>query len=151
IASVGDFEAVQTVAREVRGPSICALARCAEIDIDRAWEAIKDASKPRIHTFISTSDIHIQHQLRSTRQDVLKRARECVARARSYCEDVEFSPMDASRSDITFVYEVLAAVVAEGATTLNIPDTVGYATPEEYRALMAGIIKNVPGADKVIL
>jgi len=151
IASVGDFEAVQAIAREVRGPSICALARCAEVDIDRAWEAIKDATAPRIHTFISTSDIHIQHQLRSTRQDVLKRARECVARAKSYCESVEFSPMDASRSELDFVYEVLAAVIAEGANTLNIPDTVGYATPAEYGALIAGIIKNVPGADKVVL
>src|SRR4051812_37152999 len=148
IASVGDFEAVQAIAREVRGPSVCGLARCAEGDIDRAWEALKDATTPRIHTFISTSDIHIQHQLRSTRQEVLKRARECVARAKSYCDSVEFSPMDASRSDRDFMYEVLAAVIAEGANTLNIPDTVGYATPADYQAMIAGIIKNVPGADK---
>jgi len=151
IASPGDFEAVQAVSREVQGPTICALARCADIDIDRAWEAIKDAPKPRIHTFISTSDIHIQHQLRSTRPEVLKKARECVARAKSYCQDVEFSPMDATRSELEFMYEVLAAVIAEGATTLNIPDTVGYSTPIEYGALIAGIIKNVPGANKVIL
>src|SRR5438132_9152 len=91
IASPGDFEAVQAVAREVHGPTICALARCSEPDIDRAWEAVKDAERGRIHTFISTSDIHIQHQLRSTRPAVLQRARECVARARSFCPDVEFS------------------------------------------------------------
>jgi 2-isopropylmalate synthase len=151
IASVGDFEAVQRIAREVHGPTICGLARCNEADIDRAWEAVRDAAKPRVHTFISTSNIHIQHQLRSTRQAVLQKARECVARAKGYLEDVEFSPMDATRSEPDYLYEVLAAAVAEGATTLNIPDTVGYATPEEYGALIAGIRKHVPGADKVIL
>ncbi|MFL5328758.1 MAG: 2-isopropylmalate synthase [Gemmataceae bacterium] len=151
IASIGDFEAVQAIAREVQGPTICGLARCHEADIDRAFEAVKDSPNPRIHTFISTSDIHIEHQLRSTRQAVLKKARECVARAKAHCADIEFSPMDATRSDREFMYEVLAAVIAEGATTLNIPDTVGYATPAEYGALIAGIRKNVPGSDRVIL
>ena len=151
IASPGDFEAVQAIAREVQGPTICGLARCAIIDIDRAGAAVKDSAKPRIHTFISTSDIHIEHQLRSDRKAVLQKARECVARAKSLIGDIEFSPMDATRSDRDFHYEVLAAVIAEGATTLNIPDTVGYATPEEYGAMIAGIIKNVPGASKCIL
>lgn len=151
IASPGDFEAVQAIAREVQGPTICGLARCAFVDIDRAWDAVKESPKPRIHTFISTSDIHITHQLRSDRKSVLAKARECVARARASCPDVEFSPMDATRSELEFLYEVLAAVIAEGATTLNIPDTVGYATPEEYRSLIAGIRKNVPGADKVVI
>jgi 2-isopropylmalate synthase len=151
IASPGDFEAVQQIAREVQGPVICGLARCNEADIDRAAEAVRDAAKPRIHTFISTSDIHIQHQLRSTRAAVLQKTRECVARAKSHVEDVEFSPMDATRSDPDYLYEVLAAAIAAGATTLNIPDTVGYATPEEYGAMIAGILKNVPGADKVVI
>src|SRR5947209_9770689 len=151
IASPGDFEAVQTIAREVHGPTICGLARCNEADIDRAAEAVRDAAKPRIHTFISTSDIHIQHQLRSTREAVLQKTRECVARARGHVEDVEFSPMDATRSEVGYLYEVLTAAIAAGATTLNIPDTVGYATPEEYGAMIAGILKNVPGADKVVI
>ncbi len=151
IASPGDFEAVQMIAREVRGPVICGLARCNELDIDRAGEAVRDAERPRIHTFISTSDIHIQHQLRSTHAAVLEKARVCVRHARAQCADVEFSPMDATRSDRTFMHEVLAAAIEEGATTLNIPDTVGYATPEEYYDLIAGIRKNVPGADKVVI
>jgi 2-isopropylmalate synthase len=151
IASPGDFEAVQAIARQVEGPTICGLARCTEADIDRAWQAVKDAAKPRIHTFISTSDIHIQHQLRSTRDAVRDKARLMVRRAKALCADVEFSPMDATRSEADYLYEVLAAAVEEGATTLNIPDTVGYATPEEYGAMIAGIIKNVPGADKVVL
>ncbi|MBX7105238.1 MAG: 2-isopropylmalate synthase [Gemmataceae bacterium] len=151
IASPGDFEAVQAIAREVNGPTICGLARCAAADIDRAAEAVKDAAQPRIHTFISTSDIHITHQLRSDRKSVLAKARECVARARAQISDIEFSPMDATRSELDFLYEVLEAVIAEGATTLNIPDTVGYATPAEYGALIAGIRKNVRGADKVVI
>jgi 2-isopropylmalate synthase len=151
IASPGDFEAVQAIAREIQGPTICGLARCAAADIDRAWEAVRDAARPRIHTFISTSDIHITHQLRSDRKTVLAKARECVARARAVCPDVEFSPMDATRSEPDFMYEVLAAVIEEGATTLNIPDTVGYAIPAEYAALIAGIRKHVPGADRVVI
>ena len=151
IASPGDFEAVQTIAREVRKPTICALARCAEVDIDRAGEAIRDAAHPRIHVFMSTSDIHIEHQLRSTRAAVLERVRKMVRRAKSLCDDIEFSPMDATRSDVKYMHEVLAAAIEEGATTLNIPDTVGYATPEEYGALIAGIIANVPGAKKTVL
>ncbi|MCS6840773.1 MAG: 2-isopropylmalate synthase [Roseiflexus sp.] len=153
-ASPGDWAAVHEIAKIVGtpdGPIIAALARANKDDIDKAWSAIQPAAKKRIHTFISSSDIHIQHQLRSTREEVLERARLMVRYARSLCDDVEFSPMDATRSDPEFVYRMLAAVVEEGATTLNIPDTVGYATPEEYAELIAGIYKHVPGADKVII
>jgi 2-isopropylmalate synthase len=153
-ASPGDWAAVHQIAREVGtpdGPTIAALARANPNDIESAWTAIQPAAKKRIHTFISTSDIHIEHQLRSTRDAVLEKARAMVRLACSLCEDVEFSPMDASRSDLEFMYQVLAAAIEEGATTLNIPDTVGYATPEEYSKLIAGIRKNVPGADRVIL
>jgi 2-isopropylmalate synthase len=145
---------VHQIAREVGtpdGPTIAALARANPNDIESAWTAIQPAAKKRIHTFISTSDIHIEHQLRSTRDAVLEKARAMVRLACSLCEDVEFSPMDASRSDLEFMYQVLAAAIEEGATTLNIPDTVGYATPEEYSKLIAGIRNNVPGADRVIL
>ncbi len=153
-ASPGDWAAVNQIAREVgtpNGPIIASLARAKKDDIDKAWTAIQPAAKKRIHTFISTSDIHIEHQLRSTREDVLNVAREMVRYARSLCEDVEFSPMDASRSDPEYMYRVLAAAIEEGATTLNIPDTVGYATPQEFGALIEGIRKNVPGADRVII
>jgi 2-isopropylmalate synthase len=151
IASPGDFESVQAIAREVRGPTICGLARCNPADIDRAADAVREAKKPRIHVFISSSDIHIRNQLRSDRAAVLEKARAMVAHARAACADIEFSPMDATRSDIPYLYEMLAAVIEEGATTLNIPDTVGYATPEEYGALIRGIRENVPGAKNVIL
>ncbi|MGB9751398.1 2-isopropylmalate synthase [Roseiflexus castenholzii] len=153
-ASPGDWAAVHEIAKTVGtpdGPIIAALARANKDDIDKAWSAIHPAAKKRIHTFISSSDIHIEHQLRSTREEVLERARLMVRYARSLCDDVEFSPMDATRSDPEYVYRMLAAVVAEGATTLNIPDTVGYATPEEYAELIAGIYRHVPGADKVII
>jgi len=132
ITSPGDFEAVEAIAREVEGPVICGLARTHKADIDAAWNAIKGAERPRIHTFISTSDIHITHQLQSTREDVKGQAKAAVALAKSYCDDVEFSPMDATRAEIEFTAEVCAIAVAEGATVVNIPDTVGYTTPEEY-------------------
>src|SRR5436190_11689182 len=132
ITSPGDFDAVQEIAREVDGPVICGLARTHKADIDAAWNAIKDAERRRIHTFISTSDIHITHQLRTTRDDVKGQARAAVALARSYTDDVEFSPMDATRADVEFTAEVCAIAVSEGATVVNIPDTVGYTTPEEY-------------------
>src|SRR6478735_8534293 len=134
IASPGDFQAVRTIAREVHGPIIAGLARAHAADIERAAEAVRDAERPRVHTFISTSDIHIQHQLQSTREDVLGQARAAVAHARSLCDDVEFSPMDATRADVEFTAAVLEAALEEGATTINIPDTVGYATPNEYAA-----------------
>jgi 2-isopropylmalate synthase len=132
ITSPGDFEAVEQIARNVEGPVICGLARTHKADIDAAWRAVKDSERPRIHTFISTSDIHITHQLQTDREDVKGQAKAAVALARSYCDDVEFSPMDATRADVEFTAEVCAIAVAEGATVVNIPDTVGYTTPEEY-------------------
>jgi 2-isopropylmalate synthase len=132
ITSPGDFEAVQKISRVVEGPVICGLARTHKADIDAAWGAIRDAQRSRIHTFISTSDIHIEHQLQTDREDVKGQARAAVSLAKSYCEDVEFSPMDATRADIEFTAEVCAIAVEEGATVVNIADTVGYTTPEEY-------------------
>src|SRR5688500_7126030 len=145
ITSPGDFEAVQQIAREVEGPVICGLARTHKADIDAAWGAIRESARPRIHTFISTSDIHITHQLQTTREDVKGQARAAVALARSLCEDVEFSPMDATRADIEFTAEVCAIAVEEGATVVNIPDTVGYTTPEEYAEYFRRLYELVPG------
>ncbi|HZC68442.1 MAG TPA: 2-isopropylmalate synthase [Nitrospirales bacterium] len=150
-SSPGDFEAVRRIAQEVEGPTICSLARARPEDIDRAWEALKGAPKVRIHTFISTSDIHLKHQFRLTREEALKRAVEMVTRARGYVEDVEFSPMDATRSDVKYLYEVLEAVIAAGATTVNIPDTVGYATPGEFGRLIRGIRENVPNIKQAVI
>jgi 2-isopropylmalate synthase len=144
ITSPGDYEAVEAIAREVEGPVICGLARTHKADIDAAWGAIKDAERPRIHTFVSTSDIHITHQLRTTRDDVKGQARAAVALARSYCDDIEFSPMDATRADVEFTAEVCAIAVAEGATVVNIPDTVGYTTPEEYRRYFGHLYELAP-------
>jgi 2-isopropylmalate synthase len=144
ITSPGDYEAVQTIAREVQGPVICGLARTHKADIDAAWGAIKDSERPRIHTFISTSDIHITHQLQTTRDDVKGQARAAVALARSYCDDVEFSPMDATRADVEFTAEACAIAVEEGASVINIPDTVGYTTPEEYRRYFERLYELVP-------
>jgi 2-isopropylmalate synthase len=144
ITSPGDFEAVQAIAREVEGPVVCGLARTHKADIDAAWGAIKDSARPRIHTFISTSDIHIEHQLQTTRDDVKGQARAAVTLARSYCDDVEFSPMDATRAEIEFTAEVCAIAVTEGATVVNIPDTVGFTTPEEYRDYFERLYELVP-------
>jgi 2-isopropylmalate synthase len=149
VTSPGDFEAVQEISRRVEGPVICSLARTHKADIDAAWEAIRDATRPRIHTFVSTSDIHIEHQLQSSREDVKGQARAAVALARSYCEDVEFSPMDATRADVEFTAEVCAIAVEEGATVINIPDTVGYTTPEEYAGYFRRLHQLVPGLRKV--
>jgi len=150
-SSPGDLEAVQRIAREIEGPVICGLARCVERDIRAAWEAIRDAARRRIHVFIATSDIHLQHKLRMTREQVLAATREMVALARSLCDDIEFSPEDAGRSDPEFMYAVLAEAISAGATTLNIPDTVGYVTPDEYYQMIAGIRANTPGVENVIL
>jgi 2-isopropylmalate synthase len=144
ITSPGDFEAVQEISRRVEGPVICGLARTHKADIDAAWGAIKEAARPRIHTFISTSDIHIEHQLQTTREDVKGQAKAAVALARSYTEDVEFSPMDATRADVEFTAEVCAIAVAEGAEVINIPDTVGYTTPEEYQRYFERLYELVP-------
>ena len=151
IASPGDFEAVQTIARSVDGPIIAGLARANATDIDTAWNAVKDAARPRIHTFVSTSDIHIQHQMQNTREDVLGLARAAVAQARALCDDVEFSPMDATRSDAEFTAQVLQIAVDEGATTINIPDTVGYAMPSEYAAFLTRLYELVPDLHGVIV
>ena len=150
-SSPGDFEAVKRIAHEVEGPVICSLARAKEEDIDSAWEALKGGQEPRIHTFISTSDIHLKHQFRMTRGEALKRAVAMVERARGYVEDVEFSPMDASRSDVNYLYEVIEAVIGAGATTVNIPDTVGYALPHEFGELIRGIMENVPNVGGAII
>ena len=144
ITSPGDFEAVEAIAHGVEGPVICGLARTHKADIDAAWGAIKDAPRSRIHTFISTSDIHIEHQLQTTREDVKGQAKAAVALARSYCDDVEFSPMDATRADVEFTAEVCAIAIAEGAGVINIPDTVGYTTPEEYRRYFERLYELVP-------
>jgi 2-isopropylmalate synthase len=151
ITSPGDFEAVQTIAREVEGPVITGLARTQMGDIDAAHEAIKDAERPRIHTFISTSDIHIEHQLQTTREDVKGQARAAVAHARECVEDVEFSPMDATRADVEFTAEVCAIALEEGATTINIADTVGYTMPQEFTAYLGRLYELVPGLRDVML
>ena len=159
-ASPDDLEAVRRIANEVgnplegeenaKVPVICGLARATKGDIDQAWEAVKGAQNPRIHTFLATSEIHMQHKLSMTRDQVVNKVREMVTYARSLCADVEFSPEDAGRSDPEFLYKVLGVAIAAGATTLNIPDTVGYTMPEEFGALIAGIIENTPGMSDAV-
>ncbi len=151
IASEGDFRAVQAVAAKVRRPKIAALARCTRTDIDRAWDAIRHAEHPRIHVFLATSDIHLQYKLKITRHDALAQSREAVRYARTLCEDVEFSPEDATRSDPDFLCSVLEGVVEAGATTLNIPDTVGYTVPAEFTRLITTIRQRVRGIEKVTI
>jgi 2-isopropylmalate synthase len=151
ITSPGDSEAVQAIARTVEGPVIAGLARTHVADIDAAWNAVKDAPRPRIHTFISTSDIHIEYQLQTTREDVKGQARAAVAHAKQYLDDVEFSPMDATRADVEFTAEVCQIAIDEGATTINIPDTVGYTMPHEYSAFLTRCYELVPGLRDVVL
>ncbi len=151
ITSKGDFEAVSTIAREVRGVTVAGLARTSFADIDRAWEALKHADQPRIHTFIATSDIHLKYKLRMSREQVIEAAVAGVKRARGYTSDVEFSAEDASRSDLEFLCQVLEAAISAGATTINIPDTVGYATPDEFAEFIRSIMNRVNGIEKVIL
>ncbi len=146
--SAGDLEAVRTVAREVRGCQIAGLAHANPDAVDDCWEAVKGAEAPRIHVFLSSSDIHIMHQLVKDKETVLEMARSMVARAKGYCSDVEFSPMDATRSDREYVYWMLEQCIAAGATTVNIPDTVGYAIPEEFAQFIIDIKNNVPNIDK---
>jgi 2-isopropylmalate synthase len=145
ITSPGDFESVQQIARSVDGPVIAGLARTNVQDIDAAFNAVRDSERPRIHTFISTSDIHITHQLQTTREDVKGQARAAVAHAKRLCDDVEFSPMDATRSELEFTAEVLEIALEEGATTINVPDTVGYSTPEEHAEMWRTLYRLVPG------
>ena len=150
IASPGDFEAVQAVAKVVTESTVCGLARAVDRDIDRAAEALKTARSARIHTFIATSPIHMKMKLRMEPEEVLEQAVKAVKRARQYTDNVEFSPEDAGRSEIDFLCRVLEAVIAAGATTVNIPDTVGYAIPEQFGALIHQLIERVPNSDKAI-
>ena len=151
IASEGDFESVKAIAQTVRRPIIAGLARACRADIERAWDALQHAAHPRIHVFLATSDIHLQYKLRMSRDQCVAQAREAIQLAKSLCDDVEFSPEDATRTDPDFLCRVLDAVVEAGATTLNIPDTVGYTVPAEFGELIAMIRRCVKGADKVTI
>ncbi|MBM2810162.1 MAG: leuA [Chloroflexi bacterium] len=151
IASPDDAGAVRRIAMEVKGPIIAGLARAKPDDIDVAWEALRDGESVRLHTFISTSDIHLKHQFRMTREEALEHAVAMVKRAKSYVGDVEFSPMDATRSDWNYLYQVLEAVIDAGATTINIPDTVGFITPIEFGKMIASIREHVPNSDRVVI
>ncbi len=151
ISSEGDFEAVKAISQTIRRSEVAALARANLQDVDRAWEAIKKAKFPRIHTFISTSDIHLKHQLKKTKEEVIKIAAQSVGRAKRYTPNVEFSAMDATRSDIKFLSAVIEAAIQAGATTINIPDTVGYAIPSEFGELIRTLKQKVKGIGKVTL
>ena len=150
-SSPGDLESVSAIAKEVRGTAIAGLARAIPNDVDACWEAVRHAEHPRIHVFLSSSDIHIMHQLEKDKENVLEMARTMVARAKKYCPDVEFSPMDATRSSLEYVYRMLTEVIEAGATTVNIPDTVGYAIPEEFAGLIRQIQENVPNIHKAVI
>ena len=151
VASEGDFASVQQIAREIRNPQIAALARTRLADIDRAWEAVKDAANPRIHTFISSSDIHLKYQLKKTREQVLKEACVAVEHARAYTKNVEFSAMDATRTDKNYLCEIVEAAIAAGATTINIPDTVGYTMPDEFGELIAYLFQKVKNISDAVI
>ena len=151
IASDGDFQAVQAIAAALRRPIICGLARACELDIRRAWDALKAAAHPRIHVFLATSDIHLKYKLRISREQCLERARENVRLAKSLCNDVEFSPEDATRTDHEFLVQVVQAVVDAGATTVNIPDTVGYTMPAEFAEIIQMLRERVRGIENVVI
>ena len=151
ISSPGEMRAVQGISRQVKGPIICALARAVQSDIDAAWEAIRESERPRLHVFLAASDIHMQHKLKKDPALLLEQGVEAVKYARRYTEDVEYSPEDASRAREEYLYELLEAVIKAGASVINIPDTVGYAIPEEFGALIRRLRENVEGLDKVIL
>ena len=150
ISSPGELASVQRIAAEVTRPIICALCHANNAAVDAAHDSLKDAARPRIHVFLSSSEIHILHQLRKDREEVLYLACENVARARGYCEDVEFSPMDATRSDPDYVHRLLEATIDAGASTVNIPDTVGYTQPEEFAELIGFLRDRIPAAEKVV-
>ena len=152
-SSPGDFEAVSNIAKEVKGPIIASLARAHPNDVDQAWRAVQHAERPRIHVFLSSSEIHQMHQLRKNREEVMEMAVTMVERAKSYCTDVEFSPMDATRTNPEYLYQMLAEVIRAGATTINIADTVGYAipSPSGFAKLLQDVKANVPGIDDVVL
>ncbi len=151
ISSQGELEAVRRIASEVRRPTICALAHANPEAVDAAWNAIKDAQSGRIHVFLSSSDIHILHQLKKSRDAILESSREMVKRAKGYVDDVEFSPMDATRTNPEYLYQILEAVIDAGATTVNIPDTVGYTIPAEFCALIDSIFKNVSNIHRAVV
>jgi 2-isopropylmalate synthase len=151
IASPGDLAAIQRIAREIKGPAICSLARCRKEDIDAAWEAVKDAVKPMIHTFIATSPIHMGKKLKMKPAEVLEQAVAMVKYAKALCPNIEFSCEDAGRSELPFLYKIIEAVIAAGATTINIPDTVGYTQPEEFGVLIKAIKENVPNINQVTI
>ncbi len=144
IASQGDFDAVKAIAAEIRMPVIAALARANQPDIDRAWEAVKDAARPRIHTFLATSDIHLKYKLHKTREEILKQISWAVGHAKSLCGNVEFSPEDAGRTDRNYLIECCHAAVEAGATVLNLPDTVGYCLEPEYERMFADVKSRLP-------
>ena len=151
ISSDGDFESVKSIAKEVRSVTIAGLARASKGDIDRCWDAVRHAAKPRIHVFIATSDIHLKYKLKKTRKEVLKAASQAVAYAKSLCPDVEFSAEDATRSNLSYLCDVVEAVIEAGANVVNIPDTVGYTFPSEYGETILYLRKNVPNIEKAIL
>ncbi|MGD0897578.1 MAG: 2-isopropylmalate synthase [Thermoguttaceae bacterium] len=151
IASPGDFEAVRQIAQSVRGSVICGLARCREADIDRAWEALRPAEEPRIHVFLATSAIHREFKLKMEKDDIIRHAVEGVKRAVGYCSNVEFSPEDASRTEADFLCRVVEAAIDAGARTINIPDTVGYATPDHMASVIQSLCSRVPNIDKAVL
>ena len=148
ISSPGDFESVNEIAKAVKDCTVASLARAVEKDIDAAWEAVKVAADPRIHTFIATSPVHMEYKLRMTPEQVLERTAAMVAYAKKYCSNIEFSAEDATRSEPEFLARVVDVAIKNGATVINIPDTVGYTTPEEMRVLIEYLINNVPNSDK---
>jgi len=151
IASEGDFEAVNKIAQNTKNARVCSLARAIKKDIERAGDAVKPAKKGRIHTFVSTSDIHLEHQMRKSKDEVIEIIKDTVGLARNLCDDIEWSAMDATRSQHDFLFKAIETAIDNGATTVNIPDTVGYAIPEEYAALISAIKNNVPNIDKAII
>jgi 2-isopropylmalate synthase len=151
IASPGDFEAVQEVAKSIRGPTVCGLARCNDADIDRAWEALKQAEAPRIHVFLATSAIHREFKLKMEKDEIVGRAVAGVQRAAAYCDDIEFSPEDAARTETDFLCQVVEAAIDAGATTVNIPDTVGYATPDHMALVIKTLVDRVPNIERAVI
>jgi 2-isopropylmalate synthase len=151
VTSPGDFEAVTMIAKEIRNSTICVLTHAVLDAIDQSWKAVRGAENPRIHIVLSSSDIHLFYQLRKNRDEVVKMSCDSVTRARKYCSDVEFSAMDASRTEPEFIHRLLKAVIEAGATTVNIPDTVGYAIPNQFGALIKGVFKNVPNINRAVV
>ena len=151
VTSPGDFEAVRLISQEIRQPSICVLTHANLKAIDDSWEAVKGAANPRIHIVLSSSDIHLFYQLRKSREEILEMSCRTVARAREHCDNIEFSAMDASRTSPEYIYQLLEAVIDAGATTVNVPDTVGYAMPPQFGDLIEGVFKNVPNIDRAVV